>query len=132
MYNFIIIIVFILLTSNSGLAQNPCPNIGYNLDYMIGSYGVGSPSSTASFGSASVIDSMGNYTLKQSMANINNQVAYEYYLKNSELRVETHFQKKQINGFYRTLEEWQRSEKTRLKRSNGSLTREDIMYIYGR
>lgn len=113
-------------------AQNPNANIGYNLDYIVGNYGAGSPASTSSFGSAAVIDSMGNYAVKQSIANINNQAAYEYALKNSALRAEIYFQKRQTNGFYTTLEEWQRAEKIRLKRTNGILTREDIMYIYGR
>lgn len=132
--SIVLISIFLnlLLCSREICAQNTNANIGYNLDYIIGNYGTGSPASTASFGSAAVIDSMGNYAVKQSIANINNQVAYEYALRNSALRAETYFQKRQTNGFYLTLEEWQRAEKARLKKINGSLTREDIIYIYGR
>lgn len=130
MYKLICLILILLSTSAFGQSSNT--NIGYNLDYIIGNYGSGSPASTASFGSAAVIDSMGNYAVKQSIANINNQAAYEYSLRNSALRSEIYFEKRQINGFYTTLEEWQRAEKIRLKRINGVLSREDIMYIYGR
>lgn len=130
MYKLICSIIILLSTSAFG--QSPNANIGYNLDYIVGTYGVGSPVSAASFGTASVIDSMGNYAVKQSIANINNQAAYEYALKNSALRAEIYFQKRQTNRFYASLEEWQRAEKARLKRENGFLTREDIIYIYGR
>jgi hypothetical protein len=99
---------------------------------MIGAYGVGTPGSSSSFGKAAQIDSYGSFLLKQSEANINNQIAYEHYLKNSELKAETYFRKRQLNRYYLTLEKWQEQEKLRLKREQGSLTREDIFNIYGR
>lgn len=133
-HNFVLIFLCFSFCSNSygQIGQFSPQNTGYNIDYLIGTYGVGTAASTGGFGKAAIIDSQGNYILKQSQANINNQIAYEHFLKNDNLRVETTFSKRQINGFYTTLEEWQRAEKQRIKKEHKILTREDIRDIYGR
>lgn len=132
--NWSFVILFVVILSFNGFAygQQPYAQVGRNFDYMIGAFGAGSPASTARFGEAAVIESKGNFLLRQSEANINNQVAYEHALRNDHLKTETYFGKRQSNRFYSTLEDWQQEEKTRIKRTNGRLTREDIYHIYGR
>jgi hypothetical protein len=135
MYNILfsfLILILSCINVYGQVTQFSPQNTGYNLDYLIGTYGAGTAYSTGQFGRASVIDSQGNYILKQSQENINNQISYEHFLKNDSARVENIFNKRQINGFYRSLEEWQREEKQRIKKNNGRLTREDIRYLYGR
>jgi hypothetical protein len=129
-----ILILFCCLgstTNAQGIQLSP-QNTGFNLDYLIGTYGVGTAASTGNFGQAALIDSQGNFLLKQSQANMNNQIAYEHSLRNDSLKTETYFGKRQTNGFYRHLEEWQSKTKVKLKREHGELTREDIRYLYGR
>lgn len=130
MFRFFICICLCVLGSNLYAQANR--NIGYNIDYMIGTYGVGTQGSSQTFGQAAQINSQGNFLLRQSEANINNQIAYEHYLNNTEKRAETFFRKRQVNRFYLTLEQWQEQEKLRIKKQNGALTREDIFNIYGR
>lgn len=121
-----------LLSNSLVYGQQPYAQVGRNFDFMIGAFGAGSPASSAKFGDAAIIESQGNFLLRQSEANINNQVAYEHALRNDHLKTEKYFGKRQSNRFYSTLEEWQEAEVIRLKKANGRLTRADIFNIYGR
>lgn len=127
-----LVIISLILTNTLYAQQNNDSNIGHNLEMLLGTYGVGSPASTAGFGKAAEMDAYGNLLLKQSKANVNNQIAYEHFLKNDNLKTEIFFEKRQNNKFYTTLEEWQKSEKVKIKRDNGKLSREDIFHIYGK
>lgn len=112
-------------------AQSP---VALNLDYLISTYGqnaTGTPESSAAFGRAAEINATGNLLLRSSQANINNRIADKLALDNDLHRVETWFKKRQTNRYYVNLEEWQKEEIRRLKRE-GSLTKEDIEYIYNR
>lgn len=127
-----LVIMFLATISQIYAQQNSDSSIGYNLEMLLSTYGVGSSESTAGFGKAAEMDAYGNLLLKQSKANVNNQIAYEHFLKNDNLKTEIFFEKRQNNKFYTTLEEWQKSEKIKIKRDNGRLTREDIFHIYGK
>lgn len=139
LYFKIILLSSVILANQIASGQDPNgiyqgQNIGSSIDHMIGmyGYGTGTPASAEMFGRSAEINSMGNYILKESIANVNNQVAYEHALKNDRLRAELYFGKRQTNGFHRTLEDWQKEEKIRRKRDNGHLTRQDIYEIYRR
>lgn len=127
-----LVIMFLATISQIYAQQNSDSSIGYNLEMLLSTYGVGSSESAAGFGKAAEMDAYGNLLLKQSKANVNNQIAYEHFLKNDNLKTEIFFEKRQNNKFYTTLEEWQKSEKIKIKRDNGRLTREDIFHIYGK
>lgn len=121
------ILVFLSFTNNLLFANdNNHINIFGNMPY---------PGYTASQlynnSQASVIASEGGYLVDSSMANINNQQAYSMSLDNQIKYATTYFEKKQINMFYRDLQDWQNKERTKLKRS-GSLDREAIYRLYGR
>lgn len=82
-------------------------------------------------GQANLVRSQGQIALDFSMANINNQFAFSLGLDNNLKYVETYFKKRQINRYYKDLEDWQSRYRAYLKK-HGGLTREDIEYIYYR
>lgn len=92
-------------------------------------YNPGSATSSMMLGDAAMIQAQGQYLINQSQSNIYNQTAYSMQLENKLLRVQTFFEMRQMNRFYRDLEEWQKQERTRLKRY-GFYDREAIEAIY--
>lgn len=92
-------------------------------------------SSTANQGSsngqAAVISAEGGFMVDASQANINNQQAYSMQLDNHLKRVNTFFEGRQTNSFYRDLEAWQKKQRAEFKKY-GMYDREAIRYIYGR
>lgn len=134
----LIIFLFVSIITNVVYAQYP--NYGYNPNSSMQNIGVGlqgilygNYASNASqgnmYGEAAVMNAYGNYLVSRSTANINNEMAYSMYLNNQRLRTTTYFEKRQINGYYRDIEEWQKEERSRLKRS-GLYDKEAIEYIY--
>lgn len=85
----------------------------------------------ASNGSAAIISAEGGYLIDASQANINNQQAYGLQLDNHLKKVDTFFEARQSNAFYRDLEDWQKRERVRLKKV-GAFDREAIRSLYGR
>jgi catabolite regulation protein CreA len=82
-------------------------------------------------GRAAVISAEGGYMVDASQANINNQQAYSMQLDNHLKKVDTFFEARQSNCFYRDLEQWQKKQRTEFKKY-GIYDREAIRYIYGR
>lgn len=111
---------------NPNVAMN---NIGMGLQGILQNNYASSAQQGAMYGQAATINAQGNYLLNQSMANINNEMAYSMSLHNQTLRARTFFEKRQINGYYRDMEAWQREERSRLKRS-GLYDKESIEYLY--
>lgn len=98
---------------------------------MNGFFSMGStPYQNNQYGNASVMNSQGNLVLKQSEANINNQTAYGMALDNRTKYTRTYFENRQLNRFYRDLEEWQKQERVQLKKY-GIYDRESIERLYG-
>lgn len=93
-------------------------------------YFAGSVPSTTMLGDASVISASGEFLLNQSEANINNQTAYSMFLNNQLLHTRVFFEKRQINGYYRDLEQWQKQARKDLKAA-GIYDRDAIEYLYG-
>ena len=113
-------------------AQYYDPNTVSSLNNnMMGFLNMGaSPYGANQYGNAAYVNSEANMVMAQSQANINNQTAYSMYLDNRIKRTETFFQNRQINRYYRDLEEWQRQERTQLKKY-GIYDREAIERLYG-
>jgi hypothetical protein len=65
---------------------------------------------------SSVIAAEGGYAIDMSQAFINSQAGYSMVLDNHTKRIDTYFKGRVSNAYYRDMEEWRRSEKTRLKR----------------
>lgn len=129
-----------LFLSDSVMAQYPgyggyynpnagMNNIGLGLQSILSNNYASSVQQGSMYGQAAEINAYGNYVVNQSIANINNQTAYAMSLNNQVLRTQTFFQKRQINRYYRDLEEYQRQERIRLKAS-GLYTDEDIARLY--
>jgi len=97
--------------------------------YGLFGFGVGSAPSSMMLGDAAVINAQANLVLSQSYANINYETAYAMRMDNNILRTQTFFQMRQINRYYRDLENWQKQERAMLKHS-GLYDRESIEYIY--
>lgn len=104
-------------------------NIGIGLQGILSASYASSPQQGYMYGQAATINAEGNYLLNQSMANINNETAYSMSLHNQTLRARTYFEKRQINGYYRDMETWQKEERSRLKRY-GLYDKEAIEYLY--
>ena len=108
--------------------QNSFSNIG------IGLGGFNNYASSADqgymYGQSANINAEANFILNQSLAGINNQTSYNMSLLNQEQRARTFFEKRQINRYYRDLEEWQLKEKAMLKRE-GLYDKDAIEYLYG-
>jgi hypothetical protein len=80
---------------------------------------------------SSVIAAQGGYAIDMSFANMNNQTAYSMSLDNHLKRINTFFQGRIDNGYYRDMEEWRKKEKTRLK-AMGAYDGDAIRRIYGK
>jgi hypothetical protein len=121
---------YILLTVfgfSQCLAQQPNNNIftnGFGLNIP------GTASSVGGYGSAASMSGAATMIMAQSEANINNQTAISMQLDNRIKYTNTYFQNRQLNGYYRDLEEWQKKTKKELKAS-GLYDREAIRYLYG-
>jgi hypothetical protein len=122
--SILILVVWYICLTSACFAQNNQPVYG-----LFGYEGQTAPS-TMMLGDAAIINAESNLVLNQSQANINNQTAYSMMMHNNILRVQTFFETRQMNRFYRDLEEWQKQERSMLKRS-GLYDREAIEYIYG-
>lgn len=125
-----ILLVIIFCQHTNLYAQYGYQNGGQSSPmYGMFGYGVGSVPSSMMLGDAAVIQAQGQYLLNESQSNIYNQMAYSMQLENKILRTQTFFEMRQMNRFYRDLEDWQRQERTRLKRY-GLYDREAIESIY--
>lgn len=89
-----------------------------------------SPYGTTRLGDAAAAMAQGSYLVDQSQANINNQTAESMYYDNRLKKTRTFFENRQINGYYRDIEEWQKNTRRQL-RGAGLYDREAIEYIYG-
>ena len=118
--------------SSTGYGQYYDPNTVSSLNNnMMGFLNMGATAySAGQYGNSSYMNSEGNRVLNQSMANMNNQAAYSMYLDNRLKQTRTFFDNRQLNRYYRDLEEWQRQERTQLKRY-GIYDRESIERLYG-
>lgn len=131
-----ILVIIIIVISNVVYAQYPSygPNIGMNnvglgLQGILSNSFASSPQQGAMYGEAAMINAYGNYAVNQSMANINNQMAYGMALDNKLKRIRTTFEARQINRYYRDIEAWQATERNRLKLM-GAYDREAIEDVY--
>lgn len=131
-----ILVIIVIVISNVASAQYPSygPNVGMNnvglgLQGILSNNFASSPQQGAMYGEAAMINAYGNYAVNQSMANINNQMAYGMALDNKLKRIRTTFEARQINRYYRDIEAWQAAERNRLK-NMGIYDREAIEDVY--
>lgn len=119
-------VIIFLLFSNLSNGQYPygyynqnnsMNNIGMGLQGILSNNYASSAQQGSMYGQAAEINAYGNYVVNQSIANINNQTAYSMSLNNQVLRARTFFEKRQMNRYYRDLEDYQRKERVRLKAS---------------
>lgn len=80
---------------------------------------------------SSVIAAEGGYAMDMSFANMNNQTAYSMSLDNHSKRINTFFQGRIDNSYYRDMEEWRKQERARLK-SMGMYDGDAIRRLYGK
>jgi len=97
---------------------------------FMNNFGGGTPNGNMMLGSAAATIAQGSYLVNQSEANINNQTAQSMYYDNRLKKTRTYFENRQINGYYRDIEEWQKNTRRQL-RGAGIYDREAIEYIYG-
>lgn len=108
-----LLIIFTLLISSieTVCAQGFLPSdIGYNIDRIVSS------NMSSQSEEASMINASGDFIYKQSLANINNQKAYEMSLNNQALRTKIYFEKRQTNLYYRSLEQLQKRRISQMKK----------------
>lgn len=117
--------VLFLASSTTVLAQNPFMGNVFGPGYY-----PGSANSTTLLGDAAVTMANGSFLLNQSEANINNQIAYGMSMRNEVTRVHVFYQKRQLGGYYRDIEAWQKQARKELKDA-GLYDRDAIEYIYG-
>jgi len=92
-------------------AQGFLPSdIGYNLDRIVSS------NMSSQSEEAAVINANGDFLYKKSLANINNEKAYEMSLRNQALRTKVYFEKRQTNLYHRSLEEFQKKRISQMRR----------------
>jgi hypothetical protein len=132
MKTFILVFIFLLLIGGEGYSQNPYlgNNTGMNFGGFMNNFGGGTPNGNMMLGSAAATMSQGSYLVDQSQANINNQTVESMHYDNRLKRTRTFFENRQINGYYRDIEEWQKNTRRQL-RGAGLYDREAIEYIYG-
>ena len=80
---------------------------------------------------SAVIAATGGYAVDMSLSRINDQTAYSMMLDNHTKKIDTYFNGRSSNAYYRDMEEWRKQERTYLKKI-GFWNRETINYIYGR
>ncbi len=104
-------VFFLALTGTTFSQQGFLPSdIGYNLDRIVSS------SMSSQSEEAAVINANGDFIYKQSLANINNEKAYEMSLNNQRLRAKVYFEKRQTNLYHRSLEEFQKKRISQMRR----------------
>jgi hypothetical protein len=127
---FLMTIVFFLIITTPCFAQ-------YGSDH-VNPFGampfIGMPQTASSANGNSqsaIIAATGGYAVDMSLSRINDQTAYSMMLDNHTKKIDTYFNGRSSNAYYRDMEEWRKKEKAYLKRS-GIWNRETINYIYGR
>ena len=80
---------------------------------------------------SAVIAATGGYAVDMSLSRINDQTAYSMMLDNHTKKIDTYFNGRSSNAYYRDMEEWRKQERTYLKKI-GFWNRETINYVYGR
>lgn len=79
---------------------------------------------------SAIIAANGGYAVDMSLSRINDQTAYSMMLDNHTKKIDTYFNGRSSNAYYRDMEEWRKKEKAYLKRI-GLWNRQTIDYIYG-
>lgn len=80
---------------------------------------------SSAYTEAANMDAMGNFLLKSSLANINNQKAYTLHLNNDMLRTSNIFEKRQMNLYHTSLYKVQKREINKQLREK-NLTKRDL------
>lgn len=122
-----LLIIFTLLISSieTVCAQGFLPSdIGYNIDRIVSS------NMSSQSEEASMINASGDFIYKQSLANINNQKAYEMSLNNQALRTKVYFEKRQTNLYYRSLEQFQKRRISQMKKEE-YFSKEEFDSLFG-
>lgn len=81
------------------------------------------------YGESSYLSSMGSSNLMNSQAYMNYQEGDSMYMSNRIKYVNTYFQRRQLNTYYRQLEEIQKKELSKLKKE-GCLNIENLNYLF--
>lgn len=124
----LIIALTMFLWAVAATAQQPT-----NTNIFSNGFGLnvpGTASSVGGYGTAASWNAAANLVVAQSEANINNQTAYSMSLDNRLKYTNTYFRNRQLNGYYRDLEEWQKKTRKELKAA-GLYDRDAIRYVYG-
>jgi len=134
---FVLLLFVILFLDTDAKAQFPSQQPMGNMAGLSMAFGGGfmnnfggTPNGNMMLGSAAATMAQGSYLVDQSQANINNQTAESMYYDNRLKKTRTFFENRQINGYYRDIEEWQKNTRRQL-RGAGLYDREAIEYIYG-
>ena len=127
---FLITTVLFVIATNSCVAQ-------YGSDH-VNPFGampfIGMPQTASSANGNSqsaVIAATGGYAVDMSLSRINDQTAYSMMLDNHTKKIDTYFNGRNSNAYYRDMDAWRKQERTYLKKI-GLWNRETINYIYGR
>jgi|APCry1669189034_1035192.scaffolds.fasta_scaffold64464_2 hypothetical protein len=139
-------LLFLIIISNTAIGQSPALSVSDNLNNFVNTAKVAETSGYGQSGriymesyshadqklgksySYADLDLSGESyaSVNSSGYNPNNQA----HTNNPKLTyIYTHFEARRLNGYYRDLETWRKSEKSRLKRE-GILDREAIEYLY--
>lgn len=127
-HGYILLVSLMFITISQTIqAQQPNTNIfnsGFGLNIP------GTASSVGDYGGAVSMSASASLIVAQSEANINNQTAYSMALDNKLKYTNTYFHNRQLNGYYRDLEAWQKQARKELKAA-GLYDINAIRYIYG-
>jgi hypothetical protein len=122
---FIITTVCLLFGQAESFSQGFLPSdIGYNIDRIVSS------NMSSQSEEASMINASGDFIYKQSLANINNEKAYEMSLNNQALRTKVYFEKRQTNSYYRSLEQFQKRRISQMKKEE-YFSKEEFDSLFG-
>ena len=122
---FIITTACLLFGQSESFSQGFLPSdIGYNIDRIVSS------NMSSQSEEASMINASGDFIYKQSLANINNQKAYEMSLNNQALRTKVYFEKRQTNLYYRSLEQLQKRRISQMKKEE-YFSKEEFDSLFG-
>lgn len=122
---FVITTIFLLFGQVESFSQGFLPSdIGYNIDRIVSS------NMSSQSEEASMINASGDFIYKQSLANINNQKAYEMSLNNQALRTKVYFEKRQTNLYYRSLEQLQKRRISQMKKEE-YFSKEEFDLLFG-
>jgi hypothetical protein len=129
---YLLLVILALLISNQAYAQYGNPENQSLTNSMNGFFSYATSSQQAAgFGQAAVNRSIGAATKDFSESAINYETAYGMRLQNNLARVNTYFEMRQSNHYYKALEQVQKAELRRLKAS-GELNIESLNYLYNR